>query len=83
MQQFNLAIPPLSLLVTPKLSNPFYTEQKIILATAFPKGTPEIFQVLVLASREYRSPCPTTTAVAGEPQVTSPQRAVYLISLQR
>lgn len=49
MQQFNLATPPLSLLVTPKLSNPFYSEQKIILAIAFPKGTPEIFQVHVLS----------------------------------
>lgn len=82
MQQFNLAIPPLSLLVTPKLSNPFYTEQKIILATAFPKRYPRNLSGS-RAGFTYRSPCPTTTAVAGEPQVTSPQRAVYLISLQR
>lgn len=48
-QQFNLATPPLLLLVTPKYSNPFYSEQKINLAITFPKSTPEIFQVHMLS----------------------------------
>lgn len=70
-QQFNLATPPLLLLVTLKYSNPFYSEQ-INLAIALPKSTLEIFRVHVLASSEYHSPCPTTTAAVTEPQGSHP-----------
>lgn len=38
------------------------------LVIAFPESTLEIFQVHILASSEYHSPCPTTTAAVTEPQ---------------